>query len=94
MKSTSVVHVLIRGRVQGVGYRAWTARRARELGLRGWVRNCRDGTVEAALFGEAEAVRAMVARCRRGPPIARVEAVDEAPEDGAPPDGFEQLPTL
>lgn len=90
----TALRVTIHGRVQGVGYRAWTARRARELGLRGWVQNRRDGTVEAAFFGEAEAVRTMVERCRSGPPAARVDAVDEAPEAGTPPAGFDQLPTV
>jgi acylphosphatase len=70
-------HVVIRGRVQGVGYRAWTEYTAVSRGLEGWVRNRRDGSVEAVFAGPAQAVAAMVAACRRGPPGARVEALDE-----------------
>jgi acylphosphatase len=88
------VRVRIRGRVQGVGYRAWAARQAAGLGVRGWVRNRADGSVEAALFGDAAALRELLARCRRGPPLARVDSVEEVPEDGPAPAGFEQLPTL
>jgi acylphosphatase len=68
--------VVIRGRVQGVGYRAWTEYTALEIGLDGWVRNRRDGTVEALFGGPADAVRDMVDACRQGPPGARVEVVD------------------
>ncbi len=67
--------VVVRGRVQGVGYRAWLARRADEAGLAGWVRNRPDGTVEAELEGDAPVVDALVARCREGPTLARVAAL-------------------
>ena len=70
-------HVVIRGRVQGVGYRAWTEYTAVSRGLEGWVRNRRDGSVEAVFAGPAQAVEAMVAACRRGPPGAWVEGLDE-----------------
>ena len=70
-------HVTIRGRVQGVGYRAWTEVTAVERGLEGWVRNRRDGSVEAMFSGEEDDVTAMIAQCRRGPPGARVEAIDQ-----------------
>jgi acylphosphatase len=70
-------HVVIRGRVQGVGYRAWTEVTALERGLKGWVRNRRDGSVEALFGGTQEAVAAMIAQCRRGPPGARVDAIDQ-----------------
>lgn len=70
-------HVIIRGRVQGVGYRAWTEITALERGIEGWVRNRRDGSVEAMFSGEADDVAAMIAHCRRGPPGARVEAIDQ-----------------
>ena len=69
-------HLSIRGRVQGVGYRDWTARKARELGLSGWVRNRLDGSVEAVISGTDTLVAAMIAECHSGPPPARVDAID------------------
>lgn len=75
--------VRIHGRVQGVWFRGSTQRRARELGLAGWVRNCADGSVEAVFEGPARAVAAAVRFCGDGPPAARVERVevhDEAAE--------------
>ena len=69
-------HVVMRGRVQGVGYRAFVEHEALRLGLEGWVRNRRDGTVEAVFSGADDVVAAMIDACRRGPPAARVEAVD------------------
>ena len=66
----------IHGLVQGVFYRGWSAETARALGVRGWVRNRRDGTVEAVLSGADDVIAAMIDACRRGPPAARVEAVD------------------
>lgn len=74
---TIIRHVLIRGRVQRVGYRAWTEHEALTRGLEGWVRNRRDGSVEAVFSGPAEAVAAMIEACWRGPPGARAEVVDE-----------------
>jgi len=65
-------HLLITGRVQGVGFRFYTQRKAQELGITGWVRNRRDGGVEAVIQGETEAVEAMIAWARRGPPSAAV----------------------
>ena len=69
--------VMIRGRVQGVGYRAFVDHEARARDLEGWVRNLRDGSVEALLAGPAEVVTAMIAACARGPSLARVDAVQE-----------------
>ena len=69
--------VVIRGRVQGVGYRAWTEVTALEHGLEGWVRNRRDGTVEALFVGSEEDVGAMIAACRNGPPGSRVNSIDQ-----------------
>jgi len=69
-------HLVMRGRVQGVGYRAFVEHEALRLGLDGWVRNRRDGTVEAMFSGADDVVAAMIDACRRGPPAARVEAVD------------------
>jgi acylphosphatase len=80
------VHVRIEGRVQGVGYRLWTERKARELGLVGWVRNRRDGSVEAVFQGPGETVDAMIEACRRGPSAAAVtEMRTRAEEAGAFP---------
>ena len=77
--SAAIRHVTIRGRVQGVGYRAFVDHEARARDLEGWVRNRRDGSVEALFAGPADVVAAMIAACRRGPSSARVEAVqDEA----------------
>src|ERR1700747_2439827 len=75
-------HVTVRGRVQGVGYRAWVADEADARALEGWVRNCRDGSVEALFAGPADVVAEMIAACRRGPSLARVSAVQEG--DGHP----------
>jgi acylphosphatase len=72
-----ICHVVIRGRVQGVGYRAFAEYMALEHGLQGWVRNRRDGSVEAVLAGPGSAVEAMIEACRRGPPGARIDAIDE-----------------
>ena len=88
-----MLRLRIRGRVQGVGYRYWAVGQARALGLRGWVRNRTDGTVEMLVRGEAAAVEAFIARCRQGPPSARVERIDEEPADEPAPDRFEKRPT-
>ena len=87
------VHLAISGRVQGVGYRAWFAATARELGLDGWVRNRRDGSVEAVIAGGEAAVAAMLAACHEGSPAAQVSGV--AVSDIAAPEGsgFRVLPS-
>jgi len=74
-------HAVISGRVQGVAFRIETHWAAERIGVRGWVRNRRDGTVEALFEGERARVEEMVAWCRRGPELARVEAVDLRWED-------------
>jgi acylphosphatase len=74
---SAIRRVTIRGRVQGVGYRAFVTQQARALGLEGWVRNCRDGSVEVLVAGPASVVADMIEQCRRGPAYARVEAVQE-----------------
>jgi acylphosphatase len=94
-----ILHVFIRGRVQGVGYRDFTERTALKFGLAGWVRNRRDGAVEAVFAGPAEAVVAMMEACRRGPFNARVDGIDEraaTPDDLALSGGtrFAVLPTV
>ena len=77
--SVSLHHVVIRGVVQGVGYRAWVEQEAVARGLDGWARNRRDGSVEAVFAGQADVVAEMIALCRRGPSSARVDSVaDEA----------------
>jgi acylphosphatase len=83
------VRVRIAGRVQGVGYRYWTEEMAAALGLTGWVRNRRDGTVEAVFAGPADAVAEMLRCCRQGPRAAEVGAVEVLEEGGAAPAGFE-----
>jgi acylphosphatase len=77
--------VVIRGRVQGVGYRDWMVREADRLGVQGWVRNRADGAVEALVDGEEAAVQALLSACRRGPLLARVEEITEEFSD--PPEG-------
>ena len=72
-----IVHVVVRGRVQGVGYRAFVQDEATRLGLEGWVRNRRDGTVEALFAGSAEALAEMIAACRKGPWGTQVNGIDE-----------------
>ena len=68
--------VRVSGRVQGVGFRAATKAKAEACGVTGWVRNLPDGSVEAALEGDADAVAALVEFCRAGPRLARIERVE------------------
>jgi acylphosphatase len=89
----STLRVRITGRVQGVGFRAWTAETAHGLGLDGWVRNCADGSVEAMISGEDAAVERMLGLCRQGPSAARVARMEsESSAEPAEP-GFRMLPT-
>lgn len=88
------VHIYIEGRVQGVWFRGWTAQQADRLGLTGWVRNLRDGRVEAVLAGKSADVETMLALCRSGPPLARVDHVAIADADAAGLSGFEKRPTI
>lgn len=95
----SIRHLLIHGLVQGVGFRTMLAWEARQMGVSGWVRNRREGTVEALLQGEAAAVANLIAWARSGPPGAQVTHIDVSAEEAA--DGaaemmtdFAQLPTL
>lgn len=75
--SVVIRHVTIRGRVQGVGYRAWVEHQATAHGLEGWVRNRRDGSVEALFAGPEDVVSKVIALCRRGPSSARVAGVED-----------------
>jgi acylphosphatase len=81
---TKALHAVITGRVQGVGYRAWAANRATQMGLKGWVRNRRDGSVEVVIKGEEQAVVRMLDDCWRGPRSAAVRDVvaTSVPDEG------------
>ncbi len=83
----------ISGRVHGVGFRAWMVARAEALGLSGWVRNRRDGSIEVLVDGDTAAVEEMVRACRRGPRLAEVTAIEEALAEPPAEPGFRQLPT-
>ena len=96
MPATRSVLVRISGRVQGVGYRWSMLTEARRLGLRGWVRNRHDGTVEALVAGEPAAVQRLIAWAHHGPALAVVERVEvSVPAKGldASVTGFDQWPT-
>jgi acylphosphatase len=88
------VRLMIRGRVQGVSYRWWTVGAATQRGLDGWVRNRRDGSVEALVSGPAQSVDDLIEACRQGPPSARVTDIEILPEDGRAESGFQQFPTV
>ena len=75
--SAAIRQLTIRGRVQGVGYRAWVEHQARAHGLEGWVRNRRDGSVEVLFAGSQYDVDAMISLCRVGPPGARVDSINQ-----------------
>jgi acylphosphatase len=96
----AIRHVVVRGRVQGVGYRAFVEDEAYRRGLHGWVRNRRDGSVEAVFAGPPAAVESMIESCRRGPMSARITALDqrEGTEadlgERAEDDVFAVLPTI
>jgi len=91
-----MIRLMVEGRVQGVGYRAAFAERARALGLSGWVRNRRDGSVEAAVDGEAHAIEAITAWAKRGPPAAAVVnvTIDQDCQPYPVRGDFTILPTL
>ena len=98
--SGTIRRAVIHGRVQGVGYRAWLEHQAITLGLRGWVRNRRDGSVEALFEGTEGMVTKMVASCKRGPSSARVDDVQEEAASvdtlglRRPGEAFSVLPTI
>jgi acylphosphatase len=89
MPDATTLRLTIRGRVQGVGFRAWVSDRADEQGIAGWVRNRRDGSVEALVSGPSDVVDRFVQDVRRGPPGARVKSVDIEPSSEQPPVFFE-----
>ena len=82
-ESISTVRAIVTGRVQGVGFRMWTQRAAEQLGVRGWVRNLADGSVEALVAGSREQVDEMLAALKRGPALSRVDAVETSAVEGA-----------
>lgn len=82
-------HVTVKGRVQGVFFRAWTKEQASELGIAGWVRNCPDGRVEVHVEGDEDVVAQILERLRQGPPSARVEDVRTWDVEPCEFDGFE-----
>ena len=86
---TKSVQVRIEGKVQGVWFRAWTEKQARALALKGWVRNCPDGSVQALFSGPAAAVDQMVAACHGGAPNAQVTSVTPHPAQAPDQDGFQ-----
>jgi acylphosphatase len=98
--SDAIRQVTIRGRVQGVGYRYWVEQQARARGIEGWVRNRRDGRVEALFAGPPDVLSGMIALCRRGPAAARVDAVQEEQANAEalrlrrPGERFSVLPTI
>jgi acylphosphatase len=91
MKAT---HLLISGRVQGVGFREWLAREATRLGLDGWVRNAGYDAVEALLAGDTEAVEECLRACRRGPPMAAVESIIDTHAEPPGEPGFVKRASL
>lgn len=88
------LHLIISGRVQGVGYRAWATRQALQRGLDGWVRNRTDGTVEALVGGSEDVVRDFLFACHKGPLAASVKHIEATPSEEFVEPGFRQLPTL
>jgi acylphosphatase len=94
MSDTVTKRLVVRGRVQGVGFRYSMVQEARELGLRGWVRNRRDGTVEAVIHGARDVVQHLVEWAERGPDGAHVTGVEitDSDEQGLPV--FETRPTV
>jgi len=95
MSGETTLHLRISGRVQGVGYRAWLQQAARHLKIAGWVRNRRDGTVEAMVGGAAGDVARLVEMCHSGPSAACVTSVArQNGPDGELPLPFEGWPTI
>jgi acylphosphatase len=94
MNDVTAIHLVIHGRVQGVGYRAWTGATARKLGLKGWVRNRSEGTVEAVFIGDAATIEQMIEACREGSMNARVDKIVRSEWTDMSPNDFRQLPTI
>jgi acylphosphatase len=91
----SAKRLVITGRVQGVGFRDWMVAQARVLGLSGWVRNRRaDGSIEALVSGDTDAVEELLRACRRGPRMASVVSIEEEMAEAPEEPGFVRLPTV
>jgi acylphosphatase len=93
MAPEKTVRLRITGNVQGVGYRIWATRTAAGLGLRGWVCNRLDGSVEALATGAPEQIAVLIEACRRGPYGARVARVTAVPDEDDGSIGFTAVPT-
>lgn len=94
MNKVRTVHVRVEGCVQGVFYRAWTESTARDLHVKGWVRNRKDGSVEMMLQGAPEAIATMLDRCHHGPPDANVAHISVSDKADDHLQTFQVLPTL
>ena len=92
--SVTALHVIVEGRVQGVGFRAYVEREAKARSLRGWVRNRSDGSVEAVFMGEEEDVQSMIVACHRGPRMSVVRNVKSEPHPPGDWRGFDVWPTV
>jgi acylphosphatase len=90
----TAIRAIVTGQVQGVGYRAWTVRQARRLGLAGWVRNRADGSVEFLAAGDAGAIEMLLDACRRGPPSAFVHGIETHPAEAPQDENFVQAATV
>ena len=91
---TSQAHAVITGQVQGVSFRYYTYHEALKLGLKGWIRNLRDGSVEALFVGPPESIERVLAWCKLGPPAAQVDEVQvEWQDPSAKPEAFQVRPT-
>ena len=93
-QSPKARRIVVTGRVQGVFYRGWTVARARELGVKGWVRNRSNGTVEILACGVPRSVDALIEACRSGPPAAEVDDLEVGDSSEPCPDDFTSRPTL
>ena len=92
--SITALHVIMEGRVQGVGFRAYVEREAKARSLKGWVRNRSDGSVEAVFSGEEEDIESMIVACHRGPRMSLVRAVKSEPHPPGDWRSFEVWPTV
>ena len=92
--SRTAVHVIVEGRVQGVGYRAFVEREARSRGLTGWVRNRSDGSVETVIAGEEEDVASMIVACHRGPRLSVVRGLRQETHPAGDWKDFAVWPTV